>query len=463
VSEKLGMQLQIEFETYSSVNAKLDSLLKRLQKANKLNIEVDTRTFERLQNEFNKLQDKISKSMKMGIDSSEVSASIESLGNDLNKLEKKQIKIVDDKQVQVIEQVRKDLIETEKIVKNLETGKTTTFLNYDNVKAQNDLYKQLNSLQRDEFNLKQNLIGKDGEIKTQLQDQLNLVRQQQTEVAKLITSYKLQDDGKINKYLLDRKILTSDLIIAQEQYNKKLSDGQQELATKIQQTQSRLQTEVQLLQQKYKDLVPSAQLQEFQNNLQKLGNVQSLKELQVEAKNLDLQLKQLSADTKAGGMNLGQKDTQSFFTQLSQDMSKFGLWYGIAGVVTSLVGELKNAVSTVIELNSAVTTINMTMDMTTNEMQELTKSSQNMSMEMGISIDETLNAVKVYANEMENVSSILEKTRADIMLATASGMSTTDTTDAIQAIMNQFELNAKGTAERIADTLEKVSANMPMD
>jgi GTP cyclohydrolase III len=64
---------------------------------------------------------------------------------------------------------------------------------------------------------------------------------------------------------------------------------------------------------------------------------------------------------------------------------------------------------------------------------------------------------------MENVSSILEKTRADIMLATASGMSTTDTTDAIQAIMNQFELNAKGTAERIADTLEKVSANMPMD
>jgi hypothetical protein len=42
-------------------------------------------------------------------------------------------------------------------------------------------------------------------------------------------------------------------------------------------------------------------------------------------------------------------------------------------------------------------------------------------------------------------------------------MSTTDTTDAIQAIMNQFELNAKGTAERIADTLEKVSANMPMD
>lgn len=123
----------------------------------------------------------------------------------------------------------------------------------------------------------------------------------------------------------------------------------------------------------------------------------------------------------------------------------------------------RDGISTVIDLNSAITTIRMTMDMTNDDMDKLTSTSQKMAKEMGIAISEVLNAVKVYANEQENVDNILEKTRADIMLATASGMNTTETTDAIQAIMNQFELQVTGSATRIADTLEKVSANMPMD
>ena len=134
-----------------------------------------------------------------------------------------------------------------------------------------------------------------------------------------------------------------------------------------------------------------------------------------------------------------------------------------ATVYMQMINAFREGISTVIDLNSAITTIRMTMDMTSNDMNNLTSSSQKMAKEMGISISEVLNAVKVYSNMNESVSSILEKTKADIQLATASGMSTTDTTDAIQAILNQFELEATGSAERIADTLEKVSANMPMD
>jgi len=139
------------------------------------------------------------------------------------------------------------------------------------------------------------------------------------------------------------------------------------------------------------------------------------------------------------------------------------IWMITATVYMQMINAFREGISTVIDLNSAITTIRMTMDMTSNDMNNLTSSSQKMAKEMGISISEVLNAVKVYSNMNESVSSILEKTKADIQLATASGMSTTDTTDAIQAILNQFELEATGSAERIADTLEKVSANMPMD
>jgi len=128
-----------------------------------------------------------------------------------------------------------------------------------------------------------------------------------------------------------------------------------------------------------------------------------------------------------------------------------------------MVNAFREGISTVIDLNSAITTIHMTMGMTNDDMNNLTASSQKMAKEMGIAISEVLNAVKVYANMSESVEKILEKTKADIQLATASGMSTTDTTDAIQAILNQYELEATGSAERIADTLEMVSANMPMD
>ncbi|GCD10449.1 phage tail tape measure protein [Clostridium tagluense] len=152
-----------------------------------------------------------------------------------------------------------------------------------------------------------------------------------------------------------------------------------------------------------------------------------------------------------------------FMDKVKNAWSTVTAFASISALMYKGIQEVQSGIQTVIELNSALTSINMTMEMSSTEMNTLTTESQNMAKQMGISIEEVMNAVKVYANANENVQSILDKTKADIMLATASGMNTTETTDAIQAIMNQFELETEGSAERIANTLEKVSANMPMD
>ena len=50
-------------------------------------------------------------------------------------------------------------------------------------------------------------------------------------------------------------------------------------------------------------------------------------------------------------------------------------------------------------------------------------------------------AVTIYANENESVSSMLNKAQPTVLLSAASGMSSSSSADAIQGILNQFNLS----------------------
>ncbi len=233
--------------------------------------------------------------------------------------------------------------------------------------------------------------------------------------------------------------------------------------TEIARYQQHMENMLQNLRSKYGNLLNTSEIQSQINSFKTaLGG---LGQNGLGIKDLNLQFETLESNVKASSsaLHMAQHDAMSLGDAFKQAFEKFPIWMITATVYMQMVYAFREGISTVIDLNSAITTIHMTMDMTNDDMTKLTSTSQQMAKQMGISISEVLNAVKVYANEQENVNSILEKTQADIMLATASGMDTTKTTDAIQAVMQQFELTATGTATRIADTLEKVSANMPMD
>ena len=75
-------------------------------------------------------------------------------------------------------------------------------------------------------------------------------------------------------------------------------------------------------------------------------------------------------------------------------------------------------------------------------------------------------AVKVYANYGETVSTIMSKAKAAIELSNVTGLDTTETTDSIHAIINEFGLagqNAEATSTHISDSLVAISKNMAMD
>ena len=136
-------------------------------------------------------------------------------------------------------------------------------------------------------------------------------------------------------------------------------------------------------------------------------------------------------------------------------LATFASFYQIVDVV-------KQAVSAVTELNSAMTTISLTMPTTKKMLDDLTQSTIDMAKETGTSVSQVSEAAKIYANMNSSASEIMQSSKPTVELASASGMDTASAADAIQAVMNEFNLSAD-QAMHISDVYETVSANMKQD
>ena len=121
------------------------------------------------------------------------------------------------------------------------------------------------------------------------------------------------------------------------------------------------------------------------------------------------------------------------------------------------------ATKAVTELNTAMTKVNMTMlDMPESKLNELASQSLDMAKELSTYTKTVTDAVTIYANANESVNGILEKAQPTVLLASASDMQASKAADAIQGIINQFNL-ADDDAMHVADSIEKLSSEIAVD
>ena len=121
------------------------------------------------------------------------------------------------------------------------------------------------------------------------------------------------------------------------------------------------------------------------------------------------------------------------------------------------------ATKAVTELNTAMTKVNMTMlDMPESKLNELALQSLDMAKELSTYTKTVTDAVTIYANANESVNGILEKAQPTVLLASASDMQASKAADAIQGIINQFDL-ADDDAMHVADSIEKLSSEIAVD
>ena len=132
-------------------------------------------------------------------------------------------------------------------------------------------------------------------------------------------------------------------------------------------------------------------------------------------------------------------------------------------IFNATVKQIKEAVSQVKELNDTMTTVAMTMqDITGGEMSSMKSQILDMSNELSSYVDTVAQAVEIYANANESVSTIMQKSQPTVLLSTAAKMSASDSADTIQGILSQFKL-ADNQAMHVVDTLEALSSEMMMD
>lgn len=193
------------------------------------------------------------------------------------------------------------------------------------------------------------------------------------------------------------------------------------------------------------------ELQGFVTELKNVGATQG------RLSEISLRTKQIGSEMAIAG-HAGRSLTES----IKEQASKFTQWISASAAVMKGVQAFKQMVSNTYELDDALANINYTMDVSTSQLQHIGEESLNTAERLKTSTSNVLNAVKLYANANETADSILEKAQTSVMLSNVTGISTTDTSKTLQAIMNQFDLDIS-QIQHVSDVLQGVSAGMAWD
>ena len=153
---------------------------------------------------------------------------------------------------------------------------------------------------------------------------------------------------------------------------------------------------------------------------------------------------------------------KSFGDKMKTAWEKFGGWSLATRSLMLAWRELRKGIDLVIEMDSALTNINYTMDVTKTQLSNIGNSSVEMAKDLKTSTKNVLEAVTLYANAKETADSILKKSEAAIMISNVTGMGGGQSAKMLQSVMNQFDLT-QDDLMYISDTIQSVSQNMAYD
>lgn len=180
--------------------------------------------------------------------------------------------------------------------------------------------------------------------------------------------------------------------------------------------------------------------------------------------------------------------TQSLVSKSGSGMSSFG--NSIKGLVS---GNFKGAISDIasyvsyfqvtmkaiqqakqgfndfLNYDSGLTNISYTMDLSKNQLQSLGSSAIDMAKDLSMSLDNTMDIYKIYANMNTTASEIQETAKPTAILSNLSGVDASTAADQVQGILQQFHMLEDGSTTaadasmHIVDVLDKVSGSVGID
>jgi len=301
------------------------------------------------------------------------------------------------------------------------------------VQRENELLTEATGLMTKKLNLEQQIKVANENGNIPLQEALAL-REKEISLQSQSANSNLSNASEATKStLLQREIDLKESIVIQ---NAKI-EGQGKLETaeverRILLYQKEKAMQVSGIQQKYGSSVNTADLERATLAYRQLGavGITSLSELNAKEQQVNMSLKEITAQAKASALALAESTGKS-----NAFLGSFGkmipMMAGMA-VVMGVITGIKDGIGSVIEMNSTLATLSITMNGTKKDFQEITKEIQNTAIATGSDVKSVEEATKVYANMGEPASSIMAKTKSAIMLSNVTGLDTTQTTDSIK-------------------------------
>ena len=341
------------------------------------------------------------------IDAASVNLSIKNIESKINpiKLKVEFDTTAIDTQIKNIQTNLSKQIANSKTTTTIDTGKTTTNI-------------ALNEAELDKIRTSYNAIGTAvSETKTYIDDLGNSTK----------SFYQIATDGS-------RELVGS---ITTENTGRKES---LKLAKQNEQLAYKLETAIRSYQNQGK--ISEKQTQNFNEKLQDIKTTTDEIEKNKGLKTLNEDIKEAANSTGLLG--------QSF----SKAMVKYVTWLGIATIVAQLSRAIKSVISEVVELDKALTSLQMVTGYTDAQMDDLKNTLIDMSKELGVTVDALISGADEWMRAGLSASDAMEALRASTVMATVANMDNAEATQYLVAQMNAYGL----AASDLMSLVDKMSA-----
>lgn len=138
-------------------------------------------------------------------------------------------------------------------------------------------------------------------------------------------------------------------------------------------------------------------------------------------------------------------------------------------ITMQAIQQAKQGFSTFLDYNKDLTNISYTMDLSQNQLQSLGASAIDMAKDLSMSLNNTMDIYKIYANMNTTASEIQETAKPTAILSNLSGVDASTAADQVQGILQQFHMlddgatTAADASMHIVDVLDKVSGSVGID
>ena len=161
------------------------------------------------------------------------------------------------------------------------------------------------------------------------------------------------------------------------------------------------------------------------------------------------------------------KETGGAVDSLRNSLNMIAGYFSAYTLVNRFFNEFKEGLQAVQELDSAMATLRMTMtNFTEKDITKLVDKSIELSKTLKTNVSDVLEAVKTVANAEETMDTILNKSKAALIISNLSGVSVGESVNMIQSATRQFkdlEDASEASTMAVADSMIAISKSLGMD